>query len=162
MSRRLERAPRGPGTVLAGAEWNPGEEEPRRTPHVLLFHTSFLGPITERERGEHSEPLATHVLSQAFSSYRAVGQHRRQTTKETTSNKIHSDRKILQVSGTVVTRHLGRPSGSTFCTKVEIRQEEEFGKHEDPGQYSRRSGGRTGREVFICALPVLLEFTGML
>lgn len=52
LSWRLEQAPRGPSTVLVGAEWSPGEKEPHRTPHMRLFHTCFLSPITEHKRGD--------------------------------------------------------------------------------------------------------------
>lgn len=88
LSLRLEQAPRGPSTVLAGAEWSSGEEEPHRTSHMLLFHTCFLSSVTKHKQGEYSEHLATHVLSQALNSYRAVGQHQQQTTKK--QHKIKS------------------------------------------------------------------------
>lgn len=125
LSWRLEPAPRGPGTVLVGAKWNPGEEVPRWTTHMPLFHTCFLQLLsTSRENTQNTWQLMSSLM--LFYSYRAMGQRQRQTSKEAAQNKIHLDWMFLQVSGTVITMHLSRTSSSTFCTKVEIHQEKEW------------------------------------
>lgn len=122
----LWMAPRGPGTVLAGAEWSPGEEEPHWTPHMLLFYTYFHSPFTEHKCREHSEHLATHVLTHAVLLLPCKGTTSATDHQRNSTIKSTLDWTILQVSGIVIMVHLSRTSSSTFCTKVKIHQEKEW------------------------------------